>query len=363
MAFGLSYAIVPFVSAWVSWRLVRATRPRLILWSLLFTSVGALGGQLFFVTESLLSIHAVWPLVFTLATGLSPRRWVLSLAITAVLFELHPVSGPLLVFAAVVAGARAIREPRQRNSLLVAAILLFACGGARIVQSLHDPYEVSQAAVNLRGIWRSLKLPALGVAAAGCVTVSLAAAHFTRGTRSRSLHALLLALLVLVAVSFFPWARDARAWQDELNFRFIAPFVALPFLACAGVFAVFGKASDERLTGSDGWVAFGGVLVFALVLTTQSAVWLELRRSLEATFARSGPCISMGGVPDCRRTALKWWPTPSYALLIQGRAPRTLLLPGNDCARPDLDRVIPVNPWYARPRDVGWFDLRRTGLR
>jgi hypothetical protein len=168
-----------------------------------------------------------------------------------------------------------------------------------------------------------------------------------------------------VVAALLPWARNTHAWQDALDYRFIAPFAAAPFLLGAAVHAITATPLSPkiRLSTMDGWVALGCSSAFAAILVTECVAWFSLRRSIEPLLARSGGCVSMYAIPACRGTALKWWPTPEFALTLQGRKPRTLLLAGRDCARKDLRTMIRVNPWYSRPRaGGGWFDLTETGL-
>ena len=74
LVYGAAYTIVPFAVAYGAWRLVREERPRLVVWPLLWTCLGALPGQMFFVTESLLTLQGGWLLLLIVGTRFSRRR-------------------------------------------------------------------------------------------------------------------------------------------------------------------------------------------------------------------------------------------------------------------------------------------------
>ena len=115
-------------------------------------------------------------------------------------------------------------------------------------------------------------------------------------------------------------------------------------------------------TVPDGLVCAGAAVAFATLLTIQCTTWLDLRRSLEHTLSRSTGCLSMSSVRELRGTALRSESTPFFALLVQGNTPKTLLLPGNECKRARRGGPIMLDAGYARPRNVGWFDLTKAGM-
>ncbi len=356
------YTSVPCVSAWASWLAVRATRPRLVVFPLTWLCCGAVAGQLFFVTEALLAVNLAWPLLLVVVTGFSVGRLTWSALGVLLLFGLHPVSGPLLVLVAVSAVVCATAEQARRRELHAAASVLGALGAARIVMAFRDVYERSQADVQLADVWQSLHLPRAAVMAVTALPALVLTMQLAQRKARTLTFGLLLVALVVVLTALLPWAANVQAWRDELNFRFIAPLAALPFFVAALIALRVGRPS-AALGLDDQLVCLGGALVFVGVLSVQTRLWFGLRQRLESTLASSeSRCVSMNDTPEAALTALRWWTTPSYALLIQGRAPRSLLLAGDDCSREEHAEMIPVNPWYQRQRDTGWFDLRRTGL-
>jgi hypothetical protein len=204
-----------------------------------------------------------------------------------------------------------------------------------------------------------LRLPASGVVALGASLTAFIGTQFASGRARRVAGLSALLFVMAAAVAFAPWARDETAWRDALNYRFVAPFVFVPFAVGASVRIV---ADDTPLDLPDAALALGHAGFVALVVLLQSAGWVELRRGLEAELARKPRhCFPMWAIPECSDTALHWWPTPAYAIVLQGRTPSSLVLASGDCKRADFRDAIQVNPWYLRPRDRGWFDLSRAG--
>jgi hypothetical protein len=360
--YGITYTVVPALSAYASWTLLRSEHPRLLGWQFVWLCFGALPGQLFFVGESLIAAHVAWPILFAVLVGL-PRRAMLPCALAvAFLFELHPSSSLLLFLVAGAAAATAVRNVERRKPLLYAAAFAFVAGAARVWVTLHDSYELSQASVEIGAEWDSLRIPLLAFAAAAATPFALVVSQLVGPRAEHASLGVLTTLAVCFAAVMVPWASEPRAWQDAANYRNFAPFVAAPFLVGAALSALATPAERESFTVADALVCTGAAAVFAVLLSIQCTKWLELRRSLEHTLSRSTSCLSMTSVRECRATALRWGSTPFYALLVQGNTPKALLLPGNECKRARRGGAIHLDEGYARPRENGWFDLRKTGL-
>jgi hypothetical protein len=360
--YGATYTVVPALAAYASWRLVRAEHPRLLAWQFVWLCFGALPGQLFFVGESLIAAHIAWPLLFAVLVGLPRRAIVPCVIAVAFLFELHPSSSLLLFLVSGAAAATAVRNLERRRPLLFAAAFAFVAGAARVWVTLHDSYELSQASVEIGAQWDSLRIPLLAFGAAAAAPFALVISQLVGSRAKHASLGVLTTLAVCFAAVMLPWASEPRAWQDAVSYRNFAPFVAAPFLVGAAASALATPSGRDAFTVADGLVCAGAAVVFATLLSTQCAKWLELRRSLESTLSRTTSCLSMTQVRECRATALRWGSTPFYALLIQGNTPRALLLPGNECKRARRGGAIHLDEAYVRPRETGWFDLRKTGM-
>ena len=360
LVYGASYTVIPPAALLLSWLTVHRTHPRLVVWHLLWLCFAALPGQLFFVTESLIAAHLAWPVLFAVLTGTS-RAVLLPLALAAAfLFELHPAATLFLLLAFAAAAARAARDERHRARLLLIAATFVAAAVLRAWVSLHDPYEMQQASVPPWKIVASLRLPDIALAAAAVAPLALLVAQLVGVRMSGIATGIVFVLCACFVAGMGPWANDPHDWQDELNYRFVAPLVAAPFLLAAAAVAL-ARPADTALRTADTRLCAALAVAYAAILSLQCVRWLGLRHGLESALA-DGSCTSMNAIPECRGTALRWWTTPSYALVVQGHAPAALVLPGKECRRRDLATVIPVNPWYERPRNVGWFDLTRAGL-
>jgi hypothetical protein len=255
---------------------------------------------------------------------------------------------------------RVRRAREDRRLAAVTGVVLLAAGLGRVALTVQDPYDAAQAAQPLGQIWQSLRLPVPGIAAIGVAIAALVVTQIARGRARGTAFMVSMGSLLVAAIAFVPWARDETAWRDALNYRFVAPLVFVPF--ALGVAASI-HSRERELGALDAALGFGHVALLALVVSLQSAGWTRLRHALETELARKPDhCFPTWAIPECSDTALRWWSTPAYAIVLQGRSPRSLVLAGNDCARDDLEVRIQLNPWLLRPREGGWFDLRRAGL-
>jgi hypothetical protein len=361
LLYGATYTVVPAVAVYASWTLLRSEHPRLLAWHFVWLCFGALPGQIFFSGESLIASHVTWPILFAVLTGLPRRAIVPFVLAVALLFELHPAASLLLCLVAGAAAATAVRNVERRKHLLAAAAFTFLTAAARAWVTLHDTYELSQASVEIGAEWDSLRIPLLAFGAAAAAPFALMLSQLVGPRAENASLGVLTSVAVCFAAVMLPWVSEPRAWQDAVNYRNFAPFVAAPFLVGAAATALATPPGRSTFTLPDALVCAGAATVFAALLTVQCVKWLDLRQSLERTLSRSTGCLSMTSVRECRATALRWESTPFYALLIQGNSPHALLLPGNECKRARRAGTILLDASYARPREAGWFDLRKAG--
>jgi len=360
LVFGLVYAMIPLVALWGSWRVVKSKAPQLVIWPFLGVCLGSLCGQFFFVSECLIALHLTWPLLLVAITGRWAKAWPWALALVVFLFFLHPVVTGLLVLVSLTSVLRGLRRPEQRWDGWVAAGVLLVIAAARGLLSARLAYEADSAAELLAIVQRVGPPPLAYWAAllAGAAVCSGAIAGRERGHWERAS----FLLLSVAAVAFLVWASAPANWRDELNYRFVAPLCALPFYAFAiGDGLVWPAASSAS---GRSWLMLLSAGVFTLVLSVQSLLWWQLRGALLQAVNGAESCIALDSLDFARRSALSWWSTAPYSILLQGRSLRNLVLTEGGCRADDIQSVIRMYPLGPRPRVGGgtWFDLARAGL-
>ncbi len=169
------------------------------------------------------------------------------------------------------------------------------------------------------------------------------------------------------------WAADRTRWADPINYRYLAPFIAAPlYLACA----IEAIARDKALAPTRASLptnAFASkcvrrfmvavALLSTSALSIQSILWFEMRGELRRALDGMAACTSPHTVPLLKNSALHSYAISAYAILVQGRTPRKLVLGAEACNAPTFKTEIRVFSWYTRPRTSDrWFDLRRAGL-
>jgi hypothetical protein len=153
-------------------------------------------------------------------------------------------------------------------------------------------------------------------------------------------------------------------------FRLFPLFASIPFI----LFSIF----DSIIYGDNSFydqqyewnhrlriVQVIGV-VFLLVLSIQSTSWFNLTKILRENITQSeDACISLSSIVWLTRTPLNFYATPSYSILLQGRAPQKLALDGDGCTEASFSQAVRISPYdspFLRSRTGGWFDLSLSGL-
>lgn len=364
--FSLLYALVPVVALTGAWVLARP-RPDLFAWAVLAICLGTLPGQLFWVSEAVIAVQLGWPVLVWAATG-APRRGLPVAAAFAVATLLaHPFAAPMLGLAA---GLVVLDLLRGRGSgtgrRIAVVVVLLAVGAGRLLLVAQTGYEESSATLEV--VVRHFREGVLGLPLVALVAGWSAGALLllVRRGRARDLAAGVLA--AVAAGALLVWAADPGRWWLGLSFRTWAFFTTMPF---ALLLAVGAWRRDPRAVPAAGAPAPASVspvvavvpaVVWAVVLGIQAVLFAGTLARLDAEVAAAGPCVEEGGLEAVRRTALDHWGRRAAALLVQGRAPRTLVVREEECATIAGRAELRIAPFEARDRAAdGWFTLPGPG--
>jgi hypothetical protein len=271
----------------------------------------------------------------------------------------HPNAAVVMAFIVLVAIVSAITRPQSRKASLLFALTLTALLLARIFKRL-DPYERHKLAVHT--IVESLHDSVIGwplVAVALAIAAALSCLLFapSRGRRY------LMAPLLLAGTALIAWAIDPAKWANCNEYRYwVAPFSIL-FMSGATIEELWLRRAPEPQLQELRLYAVPLIgAIFFLVLSIQSLQWgLGSRRLTSDLVGSDRGCVSRTTVASIRHTALDQWQLGFYALELQGRKPRTLLLAhmgacryfafSGDAVFVD-DRLFRIGR-----RGKGWFDF------
>jgi hypothetical protein len=371
VVFGLSYAAIPLIALLLSWWIARKHDPRLFIWPALGIGLGTLPSQIVLVQDATVSLQLFWPLLLVVLTGAHAPEALLAFGLGVALIFVHPNAVPLLgivAMAALLIGG--VQRERRRQLWLTAAFLL-AAALAKYALSPRTDYEAAQLS-------RDVFFGYFSIGVAGAPIISLIGAYlcaallllqnaFPNQTKPRRILAVAAGGCVVWSGSVLAvWALDPRQWEFAPTFRFWAPVLSLPFVAGAVLEAAQRTVHTDR-TAQDEEVrvplvrAIGAV--FLIVLGTQSAHWASMTSRLrESVDNAQAQCIPMSSLAWLERTPLYYWGTPTYALLLEGRRPRKLVLDHENCDKARVADTIELVPWgELRHRSWGWFDLRHVG--
>jgi hypothetical protein len=151
--------------------------------------------------------------------------------------------------------------------------------------------------------------------------------------------------------------------MHAIDFRSWVLSTAVPFMIAAVVEGTVGWSAAARNAGNTltfrnrvvevvGWV-------FLVVLAEQSLSFAGLTGELEQAIAQSPlPCLSTQSIVTLQKTALNNWALPTYAALLQGKAPQKLALERDGCTAARLSGDIRLAPFDAPSNGSGWFNWR-----
>jgi hypothetical protein len=366
VAFSTAYASIPLFALAVSWFVCRSRRPSLFIWPAMSICIAGLPGQFAFQSEAMMAVTLLWPALLAVLIGASPLVWPW-VAITSIAAAAsHPYAGLVLALIVLVALVSAIVRPESRKRSVRLALGLGVLLLARILAPL-DSYE--SGALSFHTIVMSLNDSVIGwplvaialtmVAALSCLLIS--------GSQARIC---LIVPLSLAGAAMVVWAIQPALWALCLDYRYWVAPVSLPLMTGAAVEELWLRRSTELQLQEIRRHALSLIgAIFLLVLTIQSLQWgLSSRRLANELMNSDHGCVSRRTVTSVRNTALDFWSIGAYAVELQGRRPRTLMLAHKFACRLfalDGDAILVDNGTfsYMRRRGEGWFDFEDARSR
>lgn len=380
IVFGLAYAMVPLLSLVLSWLIVRRTAPGLFVWAALGLGFGTLIMQLFFVSEALISVQLMWPVMLAVITR--PRWWTRMVAalLSILAFISHPIALGLFAAAAGLAVVVGIRSRAERWEKWLWAVGFVILGVVSAVQFARQQtnYETDQMT------WQNLQLhyshslqglPILALGVVGVAMVLLFAAPYLQGWQkhwphpmawaradlARLLYTAELASLVAAGALFVLWAAVPKWWASALDYRNWVLFFSLPFMGMAGLESLLGRTAsgpglDTEPNRRTRTVQVVGA-AFAAVIVVQSLAWLNVTIEFQDAIAQnSDACIPFSSLTSVTQNALDHWSVTPYSLILQGTVPGKIVL-YRDCKKANFQKGLPVADWDVRKWSGGLFDL------
>jgi len=373
--FGLAYASIPLVALALSWWVVRGHAEPLFIWVALGIGFGTLPGQLCFACEALFAILLFWPILLAILIRIRTRHAPIIFLLVISIFFTHPIAIILFVLAACCSFVMVFRshDGRMWMSMWVFGFIAMAILKLSAFVIFPSPYEVSllsRAALKFHFAISASGLPLVAVICTWFAASMIFLSSLSRRSNNLKYSFIIKSLVVtsiLAAGSLLViWARDPNLWRYATSFRLWALPSSLPFMLFA-VLEAISHREGMSYTKKYEWNHRLNIIqmisvCFLLVLSIQSTAWFNLTKILRETIDQSEDnCLSESSMGWLTHTPLHGW-TPSYAILLQGRAPRKLVLAGNGCTEASFSQSVRIAPWDLRSRSEGWFDLHHSGL-
>ncbi|MBX7116943.1 MAG: hypothetical protein K1X64_21640 [Myxococcaceae bacterium] len=319
--------------------------------------IAQLGGRFFLVAEADLAVDFTWPIL--LGGFVRQTRWQRLAWLTVIFFVafIHPTSFLLFAACAAALGVASWDQPQCRRP----ALLLLIASGARfwLFRSGWDP--IPEGA----GEWGYLKYQLttslvhgliFSIAGGWVACVGILGMYASRSFLRRVSQTLVVLGLLVSLVSSLYWAKDISHWALAVGFRGAALFIGSAFLA-------IGALAAWRFTEQGGnWaggVALAAALIFSSTVSVQGYRWQQAIARFEALLRESPhACIERAAVMQFEGTPIPYWHLLSLAIVVQGRAPKTLIQEDGGCAKAAETGRIMLAPWH--PRELssrGWYQF------
>ena len=356
--FGLSYALVPFVSLLLCWWMVRSVQPGLFVWAALGIGLLTLPGQFFLVSDGIMTLQLGWPIFLAILTGLNRAKTIVIGVLAVAAFLDHPIAALLFIFAIGLSFIRSWRVPAERKEMYLVALGFGLLTGLAILKLLllGTNYEEEQLTVGelqrefAAGVGGyPLFALILGWLVGGLVLVS---AWSGRRWLRVGIGLGLIIATVLLAI----WANDPHLWSGTPDFRIWASFLAVPLIGLAALDSLGRPTARPDWTPRFYFIGLIGGL-FLVVLTLQSLAWANLTNDLRQAIAQNpAVCVTTASINDLRaETPLGHWSISAYSLLFNDNTPQKIVLSEARCGDKQIDQSVKLVDWESSTWHDGWF--------
>jgi hypothetical protein len=355
-AFSLGYALLPFLSFFGCWLVVRTRTPDLILYPALFLVANQVNFSA--VSELLMALYLTWP--FVLLAVVSPAHrvtWAYGILLAPLLLYLHPLAFVPLLFLGLLAWWVASRAVTARRLWWGMTAAFISIGLVRLLWSVvsANSYERSQLQLETAlyylfpDTWSQTALLGALVIAGALFAVG---ASLRGRARAVAVRLIWTAGLLIGALGLAVAMQIAAGEGVRLKAGMILPIALL----LMGMVALVGaRAGDDP---SPRWVAPIFVVLAATAIGMAQAkayLWGGATAALiEAMAAAEAPCVTH--TPDApaalhgpRMAPVNNWTAPMAALVFRVPEPIPLLLPDAGCQRLEESGIAYLTPWWGRP--------------
>jgi len=176
--------------------------------------------------------------------------------------------------------------------------------------------------------------------------------------------------LACAAAALAWWAHDSTKWAGAVEYRVVVAFATLPFMALSVIDARSKASSSPALSLHTFAQRLPGVhliaLAFFVTLALQGFTWHRLLDRLQTELITAPEaCVFMGQGHWIEPTPLNHSDLTTLSLVLQGRSPEKIMMHpwiASSCQEGVNEHGLWIREGFFHPRDVGWFDLRKTGI-
>ena len=356
--YGFMCSILPLASLGLCLMMVRGTYRHLRLWVVAGILLVPWPGQMVLSAEAVPVLQVAWILIaFSLIS--CPWKWSpVAVGALAIQFIIHPVSAPLFGVTAVVCVITGWKTSHRTRNLMWAAIFLFAAA-TKMWHTLTTATTYERAHLNAMAFIGEMGsgLFASPFLAVTPLLYALWSEHLVRnGTRSVEHHQRIVARCWKIAIILSTVCILCPIlWSGGLNFRKFGMFLAAPLAILA---ALDANRTSVKHTASFVLSPTRLTVFFTTCFILMSVTWAGLCFYTHHQAQKTDSVvITKADFPFIfRYSALNHWSNSTLLFVLEGRAPKHVLL-GQEAK--STDTAVILFPDYEIPYKDGWFELGR----
>ncbi len=374
---GLGYALIPLAALALSWWIVRDRAKPLFVWAALAVGIGMLPGIFLLHSEITLTLLLFCPLLMIILTRIRIYHvpLLILLPLTMIVTHLFSVLLILMAFGAMLLIGFVDKSVRLRMWLWAGGLLFMGVFAAwwftytvpsgEFVSSLTDAL-LTDLPQRLSGY--PLIATIIGWVAGISILLRPQRTEIEGGMLAYILMFCEFIGIATAGVLLFIWATDPPNWTSPSTYSYGILFGSIPFLALAVLEALKTQpdlpSRTRNLWNNRSLIVLAAGVIFLLTLAAQSTGWITITRRFEQTVSQSQTvCIPAASTAWPDNPPVNLSANTAYSLLLQGRSPENVVLPGELCSTEDFTTGFPLTENGPRAWDAGWFEMRRLKIR
>jgi hypothetical protein len=377
-AFCISYASIPLIAIWLSWKAVRYKRPNLIIWAVLGICIIPLPMQGFFVSEWMTATQLFWPIWLAILVSRDPNLTynnafggirtlhglnpILLGFLVFIVAMLHPAAFLYFVMGAmlliILSILYRIISPGWIILMILTAFLIWF--KLRFTQTTYDRGVLAQFS-NFE-TFREIFSKELGwkLVLSNLLAILGMMLIFTGISKQKSWIQLIgLYCIILACGIIMLWALEEDKLYCAFMYRMWLSIPSILALAIAALNSYFNPVKEDMIIKVHKMSAMAVIIMiitFVGVIIIQSINWYQSVSRMEQELAKGNSIVFTDDMKWLREPLAFWVPT--YSMIVQDRQPSKMIMKRDFYERSRYGGGIMLHEFLVLRWNVpGWLDL------